>query len=422
MTEKEKFEEAKRLYQTANADQRYVIETLFPELKESEDEKIRESLLEYLHTLPNHYSHNGVCAPEWIDWLEKQGEKNNNEDADILQRFSFYSYKDEPNVLYLSNVFVNKEYSNKGIGTKILKIADEVSTYLKCNSIRLKTKNGSNAESLYRKNGYKTLTEEGKHIWLEKQGEQESADKHEPKFKVGDWVVDKNGVIKQILSYKNGVYKHTNGYSSKIFEDDWRIWDITKDAKDGDVLSTPNYIYIFNSIDKETETVAFYCLINKSDERFSFGDYRIHDEILNSTPATKEQYDLLFSKMKEASYEWNAEKKELKKISQRMVSAEAKEALYDKPAWSKEDDDMITTIEGWLDTLCEYLNDSSSEYIPYIESCINWLESLRLQNMWKPSDDQIEALGVVTDICSIPEKQYDELNKLYHELKKLKGE
>lgn len=33
MTEKEKFKEAKRLYQTANADQRYVLETLFPELK-----------------------------------------------------------------------------------------------------------------------------------------------------------------------------------------------------------------------------------------------------------------------------------------------------------------------------------------------------------------------------------------------------
>jgi hypothetical protein len=30
-------------------------------------------------------------------------------------------------------------------------------------------------------------------------------------------------------------------------------------------------------------------------------------------PATKEQRDILFSKMKEAGYEWNAKKKELKK-------------------------------------------------------------------------------------------------------------
>ena len=52
---------------------------------ESEDEKIRESLLEYLHTLPNHYSHDGVCAPEWIAWLEKQGEQRpiwHNEDEE----------------------------------------------------------------------------------------------------------------------------------------------------------------------------------------------------------------------------------------------------------------------------------------------------------------------------------------------------
>lgn len=56
----------------------------------------------------------------------------------------------------------------------------------------------------------------------------------------------------------------------------------------------------------------------------------------------------LFQKMKEAGYEWDAEKKELKKISQRMVSAEAKEAMYDKPAWSEEDN-------PYYDDICEIL-------------------------------------------------------------------
>jgi lipid II:glycine glycyltransferase (peptidoglycan interpeptide bridge formation enzyme) len=46
-------------------------------------------------------------------------------------------------------------------------------------------------------------------------------------------------------------------------------------------------------------------------------------------PANKEQRDTLFAKMEEAGYEWDAEKKELKKKSQRMISAEAKEAMYD---------------------------------------------------------------------------------------------
>jgi len=37
MTRDEKLAEAKRLYVTANADQRYVLESLFPELAESVD-------------------------------------------------------------------------------------------------------------------------------------------------------------------------------------------------------------------------------------------------------------------------------------------------------------------------------------------------------------------------------------------------
>lgn len=36
MKQEERLKEAQRLYETANADQRYVLESLFPELKESE--------------------------------------------------------------------------------------------------------------------------------------------------------------------------------------------------------------------------------------------------------------------------------------------------------------------------------------------------------------------------------------------------
>ena len=50
---------------------------LFPELKEVEDERIRKDLLCYLHTLPNHFSHNGSLVVEWVAWLEKQGNEPN---------------------------------------------------------------------------------------------------------------------------------------------------------------------------------------------------------------------------------------------------------------------------------------------------------------------------------------------------------
>ena len=62
-----------------------MMEHVFPELKESEDERVRESLLEYLHTLPNHYSHSGVCAPEWIAWLERQGEQKPTQETESFE-------------------------------------------------------------------------------------------------------------------------------------------------------------------------------------------------------------------------------------------------------------------------------------------------------------------------------------------------
>lgn len=59
-----------------------VAEKYFPELKESEDERIRKSLLDYLYTLPNHFSHNGGLVTDWIAWLEKQGQTFTKKDVD----------------------------------------------------------------------------------------------------------------------------------------------------------------------------------------------------------------------------------------------------------------------------------------------------------------------------------------------------
>lgn len=54
------------------------LEYLFPELKESEDEKIRKEILEHCKNQAEPYIQLGCkCAKiqSWIDWLEKQGEQ-----------------------------------------------------------------------------------------------------------------------------------------------------------------------------------------------------------------------------------------------------------------------------------------------------------------------------------------------------------
>lgn len=54
----------------------------------------------------------------------------------------------------------------------------------------------------------------------------------------------------------------------------------------------------------------------------------------------------------------------------------------------------------------------------------DWIEKrakfLRPQNHWQPSEEQVKALGVATYISNITEKEYQELEKLYQDLKKLR--
>ena len=49
-----------------------VIEALFPEFAESEDEKIRKSLISYLHGLGEFDYPDKKTYHDWLEWLEKQ--------------------------------------------------------------------------------------------------------------------------------------------------------------------------------------------------------------------------------------------------------------------------------------------------------------------------------------------------------------
>ena len=97
------------------------------------------------------------------------------------------------------------------------------------------------------------------------------------------------------------------------------------------------------------------------------GDIQVTDEYWNlgfdcGKPATKEQCDILFQKMKEACYEWDAKKKELKKIEQ-------------KPAWSEEDDTRLNHLIG-------FIQKYGFEYYSSIDKVIDWLKSLKPNTHW----------------------------------------
>ena len=159
--------------------------------------------------------------------------------------------------------------------------------------------------------------------------------------------------------------------------------------------------------------------------------------------------ELLFQKMHEAGYEWDAEKKELKKIEQKgmniveedmtpfqkkvfciidttieeeqglkQVCDELLRLTHDEiiqnPAWSEEDEKIAKTIINEFEQCSEWCCANGLTK----EDCITWLKSLKPQNRWKPSDEQMEALDrAQAELCSTEYNKpicdlIDALNKL----------
>lgn len=82
------------------------------------------------------------------------------------------------------------------------------------------------------------------------------------------------------------------------------------------------------------------------------------------TPATKEQRDLLFQKMKEGGYEWDAEKKELKKIEkQKPIECsleQAAEIFLDSLAKTPYNNKPVTDAQIITKQLLNFLQNSVS--------------------------------------------------------------
>lgn len=144
----------------------------------------------------------------------------------------------------------------------------------------------------------------------------------ESRFHEGDWVTD--GVSKcQIRFIDDTQYWYSENCilgSIESVDKQYHLWTIN-DAKDGDVLfhldSASNGIFIFKEIIQRgtIQKVICYCDYD-SEDGFCLGENHTccwtDSKILHL--ATKEQRDLLFQKIREAGYIWNAETKTLKKL------------------------------------------------------------------------------------------------------------
>jgi len=418
-------------------------EIIFPELAENEDEKIRKKLLALIEWSKSYAASGITTdeAKEMIAWLEKHGNTNETINRDefaqgvlrgaAINLITWIDYNTAKGNMCLSNMeckviedalvsgdwdkiyaYIKRKLEKQGKSNFEQSIQDgdnvvtnEDGTHFNVSQLERIAKKVTDTKETAKEflksakimDENDELADEYRH---EKQGEQEEPQVYEtedgevitysesegykvvePKFKEGDWIVTPANKVFQITSIEGTSYKFDNEshyWEICYCDEQCRLWTI-QDAKDGDVLATPNYIYIFNSIYKEIETVAFYCLMKKSDEHFSFGDYKIQDEILNSIPATKEQRDLLFKKMKEAGYEWDAEKKELMKIEQNMELTDFESALFTafSDAWQQYLGGKEVNVAQWAkEHSTELLEVERKEHVEWSEEDENRFSNL----------------------------------------------
>ena len=302
MTEKEKAEAYnKAIERTKKLYGNRITKEIFPELKEDDDEKIKKDLIQWVDEFPDtiwrgHYK-NDIIA-----WLEKQGDKDK-----LIQELGEYKVK----------------YTQEVLEKHITSMSNKDDEILRKNTISFLKD--------FAELGYENAVE--CIAWLEKQGEttpilsnssnigkneQKSADKIEPKFKIGDWVVNKFGDSWHIDSFDKKNYQVSDGKGNYNYfpiskQDEMHLWTI-QDVRDGDVIFyDEGWICIFKCI--HGIWYSSYCFIT-DDGEFHTGyerhavDSTIHG---NAHPATKEQRDALMKAINDAGYEWDIEKKELKK-------------------------------------------------------------------------------------------------------------
>lgn len=426
-------------------------EEMFPELKQSDDERIRKELLEHCKNQAKPYIQTGNKCPQiesWIAWLEKQKPVEFcEEDEKIRKAIS----------IYLDWLDGRKDYAPRGeYSIRDMLVWLNKQSEQNPKHFELKAGHWYICHRAFCCRADHLTVKEGERFMCEKDGivkgfvikepekyfkevcapapmedEQKPSDKVEPKFKIGDWIT--NGHCKCQITFIDSRYWYSKTcVLGNVIDIDktFHLWTI-QDARDGDVLTFKNNIsgIIICKSPSYYDTRSYCRHIN---DNFIYKEESGWDSTL-LVPATKEQRDLLFKKMHEVGYEWDADKKELKKIEDMpLVIDEGKaemdycftkmmteyytkqkpdiemktpeeslgvdsdtynkivdECVYgeQKPAWSEEDEMFVHGLIRGLAAKRDIHGHTtfSSDCID-ITKTINWLKSLKDRCDWKIED------------------------------------
>ena len=332
---------------------------IFPELKESEDETIRKEITELVMQPTWKTEKEFHRRKELCTWLEKQGE---------MDMGSYKTAEDE-----------KREF----VGDGFIKCYADFQDFKEGETYWLEYIGNDNynvrSDNLLGKTYHITpcqlYTIFKKQTWLEKKGEQKPT----------------NNIIETWKGMRLEVYQQATGNRHE-----------------------PNYsdgttkMFSLNDIDEIFEKIAETREEKSADNvepKFKVGDTIRHkgNHIENTIISIDDKlYHFPLGGWVEIEYQnqW--------------------ELVEQNPAWSEEDEKkrkgLIKGLEdrmgfGWA---CDPF--SREEYI-------DWLNSLRPQNHWKPSEEQMEALRIVVENhCFARPQNQEYVKSLYNDLKKLREE
>lgn len=421
------------------------IEEIFPELKESEDDRIRKALIKYYSFDKDGGSHalDNITPKQIVTWLEKQGElvKINPTEFDTRLQALIGKFGSLPKEELIGSLsFWTNVVQNDG-----------------------------------------TYTEE-------KQGEQKPTNEVEPKFHEGEWVVQGDNILKiKCVGDTHYCFETVRGYVDDMLVSEidslYHLWTI-QDAKKGDVLSDETTIFIFKDLLSDGSVMSYCDYDTDSGESDAFCPLSMNLMCSKITTATKEQRNILMKAMADAGYTFDFEKKELKKIEQKPadkskfkvkyagseynvfetkdiagvtfygiedepnhidyvkadnceiisgygikesgLSFPTKPVMFSekKPAWSEEDEKEVAVLEAYIRS-----KDWSERHIDralgIVDELVNKVKSTRPQKQWKPNIEQLEALWCATekyiesDNEQVRKLRGEVLESLYNDLKKL---
>ena len=276
-------------------------EEMFPELKESWDERIRKAIINVFASHADYEIFFGASVEDILAWLEKQAVRENPSKP--------YTFK--PIIRLLEMIEPTdrlKSYCKKLIDS----LADEgYDTDASIVGEYLKQINGEKVPMATMDGDSPSDTQETDFFDDFRKCDSEEVPDSYHKFSVGNCLTD-GSFSYLIVSIHDGKYYLDGGYAVDIqFADEiYHLWDVMKDAKDGDILYSKDCNLLF--IYKDRNTCHAGCNLNY------MADNVIVDTSIcipsDSVLASIKQCRVLFEQMRKIGYEWHPIIKQVRPI------------------------------------------------------------------------------------------------------------